>query len=158
MYENLKGKLEAEEVHKMKKIVVTALCLAIILSLGIILWNHNQWNVNEVVDVLNEATSHYGDMNTNNDKTFSLRVDDMQILLITYAPSYSLLGVSTKEYIGKPEKPSEVFDSEKELWSPICNYDNALIYDEETNKYYNVSFSGTENPAIPIFEKAKELK
>ena len=74
----------------MKKIVVTAVCLAIILSLGIILWNHNQRNVNEVVDVLNEATSHYGDMNTSNDKTFSLRVDDMQILLITHAPSYSL--------------------------------------------------------------------
>ena len=142
----------------MKKIVVTAVCLAIILSLGIILWNHNQRNVNEVVDVLNEATSHYGDMNTSNDKTFSLRVDDMQILLITHAPSYSLLGVSTKEYIDRPAKRSEVFDSENELWSPICNYDNALIYDKETDKYYNVSFSGTKNPAIPIFEKAKELK
>lgn len=141
-----------------KKIIGITVCIVVILCAGIIIWDKNQLTENEVMEVLNEVTSQYGDMNTSNDQTFSLRVDDMLILLITYAPSYSLLGVDTEAYTAKPDKPDEVFRSEEELWSPICNYDNALIYNEKADKYYNVSFKSTKNPTIPMWETAKELK
>lgn len=38
------------------------------------------------VERLNEAVSHYMDMNINDDEAYSLKVSDVQMLVTTYAP------------------------------------------------------------------------
>lgn len=44
-----------------------------------------------VVDRLNEAISNYTEMNIRDDKTCSLKVIDVQMLVTTYLPEYTIL-------------------------------------------------------------------
>lgn len=60
-----------------------------------------------VVDNLNKAISNYTDMNIKDDKTYSLKVSDVQMLVTTYTPEYTLFGVSTGEYTARPSQINE---------------------------------------------------
>lgn len=77
--------------------------------------------------------------------------------LVTYAPSYSLLGVSKKEFKERIAKPLELFRVE-ETENLVSDFSNILIYDDEADKYYNVSLEESRGGAVPVFADAKELK
>ena len=110
-----------------------------------------------LVDRLNEAVSHYTDMNIKDDKAYSLKVSDVQMLVTTYVPEYTVFGVSADAYTVRPGKIDETLATEKEQDLPICNFNYVLIYDEITDKFYNVKFQGKGKPVIPKFTDAKEL-
>lgn len=141
-----------------KKLIGMLICVGIVGTVGFIHFFEKGLTEDDVITDLNEVVKHYQDLNTDNDDSFALRVDDTIKLLITYAPSYSLLGVSNNEYTTRPIKPNEVFKQEKDLYSSICSFDNALIYNSEAQKYYNVRFKSSGKPIIPIFTEAKELE
>ena len=92
-----------------------------------------------LVDRLNEAVSHYTDMNIKDDEAYSLKVSDVQMLVTTYAPEYTVLGVSADAYTVRPGQMDEILTAEEQDL-PICNYGYVLLYDEKTDKFYNVKF------------------
>ncbi len=108
------------------------------------------------VDRLNEAVSHYTDMNIKDDEAYSLKVSDVQMLVTTYAPEYTVLGVSADAYTVRPGQMDEILTAEEQDL-PICNYGYVLLYDEKTDKFYNVKFEEIGRPTIPAFIKANEL-
>lgn len=108
------------------------------------------------VERLNEAVSHYTDMNINDDEAYSLKVSDVQMLVTTYAPEYTVFGVSADAYTVRPGQMDETLTAEEQDL-PICNFDYALLYDEKTDKFYNVKFEGKGKPVIPKFTEAKEI-
>ena len=108
------------------------------------------------VERLNEAVSHYTDMNINDDEAYSLKVSDVQMLVTTYAPEYTVFGVSADAYTVRPGQMDETLTAEEQDL-PICNFDYALLYDEKTDKFYNVKFEEKGRPTIPDFIKANEL-
>ncbi len=72
-------------------------------------WNHmylafgkNKPAEQMPVERLNEAVSHYTDMNINDDEAYSLKVSDVQMLVTTYAPEYTVFGVSADAYTVRP--------------------------------------------------------
>ena len=109
-----------------------------------------------LVDRLNEAVSHYTDMNIKDDEAYSLKVSDVQMLVTTYAPEYTVLGVSADAYTVRPGQMDEILTAEEQDL-PICNYGYVLLYDEKTDKFYNVKFEEIGRPTIPAFIKANEL-
>ena len=131
-----------------------------IVLIGIVciwLWAKNKPAEQMLADRLNEAVSHYTDMNINDDEAYSLKVSDVQMLVTTYAPEYTVFGVSAEAYTVRPGQMDETLTAEKEQDLPICNFDYALLYDEKTDKFYNVKFEGKGKPVIPDFIEAKEL-
>ena len=75
-----------------------------------------------LADRLNEAVSHYTDMNIKDDKAYSLKVSDVQMLVTTYVPEYTVFGVSADAYTVRPGKIDETLKTEKEQDLPICNF------------------------------------
>lgn len=131
-----------------------------IVLIGIVciwLWAKNKPAEQMLADRLNEAVSHYTDMNIKDDEVYSLKVSDVQMLVTTYAPEYTVFGVSAEAYTVRPGQMDETLTAEKEQDLPICNFDYALLYDEKTDKFYNVKFEGKGKPVIPDFIEAKEL-
>lgn len=110
-----------------------------------------------VVDRLNEAISNYTEMNIRDDKTCSLKVIDVQMLVTTYLPEYTIFGVSCDEYTVRPNQIDEAFTTEQEQDLPICNFEYLLLYDEKEDRFYSVKFEAAGRPVIPDFTEAKEL-
>jgi len=110
-----------------------------------------------IIEHLNEAVSHYTDMNIKDDGAYSLKVADMQILVTTYMPEYIIYGISIDEYTARPGQIDETLTTEKEQDLPICSYNNVLLYDEKADRFYNVKFEEKGSPVIPNFTEAKEL-
>lgn len=110
-----------------------------------------------VVDRLNEAISNYTEMNIRDDKTYSLKVIDVQMLVTTYLPEYTIFGVSCDEYTVRPNQINEAFTTEQEQDLPICNFEYLLLYDEKEDRFYSVKFEAEGRPVIPDFTEAKEL-
>lgn len=136
-------------------IIITGVVLVGIICIWLLVKNKSAEQM--IVDRLNEAVSHYTDMNIKEDKTYSLKVSDTEMLVTTYVPEYTVLGVSTDAYTGRPGKIDKTLTTEKEQDLPICNFNYILIYDEKTDKFYNVKFEGKGKPVIPKFTEAKEM-
>lgn len=136
-------------------IIITGVVLVGIICIWLLVKNKSAEQM--IVDRLNEAVSHYTDMNIKEDKTYSLKVSDTEMLVTTYVPEYTVLGVSTDAYTGRPGKIDKTLTTEKEQDLPICNFNYVLIYDEKTDKFYNVKFEGKGKPVIPKFTEAKEI-
>ena len=136
-------------------IIITGVVLVGIICIWLLVKNKSAEQM--IVDRLNEAVSHYTDMNIKEDKTYSLKVSDTEMLVTTYVPEYTVLGVSTDAYTGRPGKIDKTLTTEKEQDMPICNFNYVLIYDEKTDKFYNVKFEGKGKPVIPKFTEAKEM-
>ena len=136
-------------------IIITGAVLVGIICIWLLVKNKSAEQM--IVDRLNEAVSHYTDMNIKEDKTYSLKVSDTEMLVTTYVPEYTVLGVSTDAYTGRPGKIDKTLTTEKEQDMPICNFNYVLIYDEKTDKFYNVKFEGKGKPVIPKFTEAKEM-
>ena len=135
-----------------KKLFIIITGIALVGFVCIWLLAKNKPAEQMIVNRLNEAVSHYTDMNIKDDKTYSLKVSDTQMLVTTYMPEYTIFGVSADAYTVRPE----TLTTEKELDLPICDFNYALIYDEKTDKFYNVKFEGKGKPVIPDFKEAKE--
>ncbi|NBH13199.1 hypothetical protein D3Z36_03135 [Lachnospiraceae bacterium] len=110
-----------------------------------------------IIKRLNEAVSHYTDLNLKDDGAYSLKVSDMQMLVTTYKPEYIIYGVAKDEYTVRPGQIDETLTTEKEQDLPVCNYNNVLLYDEKADRFYNVKFEEKGSLAIPNFTEAKEL-
>lgn len=152
----LQKERQARIIMKKKSLlIITGIVLLGIIFICYLLQNKPAEQV--IVDNLNEAVSHYTDMNTKDVKTYSLRVSDMEMLVTTYMPKYTLFGVSADEYTIRPNQIDETLTAEKERDFPICNYKNVLLYDEKTDKFYTVKFEEKGKPVIPNFIEAKEL-
>lgn len=136
-------------------IIITGIVLVGIVCIWLLAKNMSAEQM--IVNRLNEAVSHYTDMNIKDDKTYSLKVSDTEMLVTTYAPEYTVFGVSADAYTVRPGKIDENLTTEKEQDLPICNFDYILIYDEKTDKFYNVKFVEKGKPVIPDFIEAKEL-
>ena len=136
-------------------IIITGVVLVGFVCIWLLVKNKSAEQM--TVDRLNEAVSHYTDMNIKDDKTYSLKVSDTEMLVTTYVPEYTVFGVSTDAYTVRPGKIDETLTTEKEQDLPICNFNYVLIYDEKTDKFYNVKFEGKGKPVIPKFTDAKEL-
>ena len=95
-------------------------------------------------------------MNTKDDETYSMKVSDMQMLVTTHVPEYTIFGVSADAYTVRPGQMDEALTVEEQDF-PICDFNHVLHYDEKTNKFYNVKFKEKGRPAIPNFTEAKEL-
>ena len=87
-----------------------------------------------LVGRLNEAVSHYTDMNIKDDEAYSLKVSDIQMLVTTYAPGYTVFGVSADAYTVRPGQMDETLTAEEQDL-PICNFDYALLYDEKQTSF-----------------------
>lgn len=146
-----------QELHKsinlrsdiMKKklfIIITGIVLAGIVCIWLLAKNNSAEQM--IVNRLNEAVSHYTDMNIKDDRTYSLKVSDTQMLVTTYMPEYTVFGVSTDAYTVRPGQIDETLTTEKEQDLPICNLNYVLIYDEKTDKFYNVKFEGKGKPVM----------
>lgn len=140
-------------------IIITGVILVGFVCIWLLVKNKSAEQM--IVDRLNEAVSHYTDMNTDmnikEDKAYSLKVSDMEMLVTTYVPEYTFFGVSTDAYTVRPCKIDETLTTEKEQDLPICNFDYVLIYDEKEDKFYNIKFEEKGKPVIPKFTDAKEL-
>lgn len=140
-------------------IIITGVILVGIICIWLLVKNKSAEQM--IVDRLNEAVSHYTDMNTDmnikEDKAYSLKVSDTEMLVTTYVPEYTVFGVSADAYTVRPGKIDETLATEKEQDLPICNFNYVLIYDEKTDKFYNVKFQGKGKTVIPKFTDAKEL-
>ena len=124
-------------------IIITGVILVGIICIWLLVKNKSAEQM--VVDCLNEAVSHYMDMNIKEDKAYSLKVSDMEMLVTTYVPEYTVFGVSADAYTVRPGKIDETLTTEKEQDLPICNFNYVLIYE------------GKGKPVIPKFTDAKEL-
>ena len=136
-------------------IIITGIILVGIVCIWLLAKNKPAEQM--IADRLNEAVSHYTDMKIKDDKTYSLKVSDTQMLVTTYMPEYTVFGVSTDAYTVRPGQIDDTLTTEKEQDLPICNFNYVLIYDEKTDKFYNVKFEGKGKPVIPDFIEAKEL-
>ncbi len=65
-------------------IMLTGIVLAGLICIRLLAKNKPAGQM--VVDRLNEAVSHYTDMNIKDDKAYSLKVSDTQMLVTAYAP------------------------------------------------------------------------
>ena len=140
-----------------KKLFLIIIGIVLVGTVCIWLLTKNKPAGQMLADRLNEAVSHYTDMNIKDDKAYSLKVSDVQMLVTTYVPEYTVFGVSADAYTVRPGKIDETLTTEKEQDLPICNFNYVLIYDEKTDKFYNVKFQGKGKPVIPKFTDAKEL-
>lgn len=136
-------------------IMITGIVLIGIMWLWILAKNKPAGQM--IADRLNEAVSHYTDMNIKDDQAYSLKVSDTQMLVTTYAPEYTIFGVSAEAYTARPGQMDEALTTEKEQDLPICNFGYLLLYDNKTDKFYNVKFGKKGEPVIPDFTEAKEL-
>ncbi len=139
-----------------KKLFLIITSIVLIGTVCIWLLTKNKPAEQMPVNHLNEAVSHYTDMNIKDDEAYSLKISDVQMLMTTYAPEYTVFGVSTDAYTVRPGQMDETLTAEEQDL-PICNFDYALLYDEKTDKFYNVKFEGKGKPVIPDFIEAKEL-
>lgn len=139
-----------------KKLFLIITSIVLIGTVCIWLLTKNKPAEQMPVERLNEAVSHYTDMNIKDDEAYSLKVSDVQMLVTTYAPEYTVFGVSADAYTVRPGQMDETLTAEEQDL-PICNFDYALLYDEKTDKFYNVKFEGKGKPVIPDFIEAKEL-
>ena len=140
-----------------KKLFLIITSIVLIGTVCIWLLTKNKPAEQMPVNHLNEAVSHYTDMNIKDDEAYSLKVSDVQMLVTTYAPEYTVFGVSAEAFTVRPGQMDETLTAEKEQDLPICNFEYALLYDEKTDKFYNVKFEGKGKPVIPDFIEAKEL-
>ena len=136
-------------------IIITGVILVGFVCIWLLVKNKSAEQM--IVDRLNEAVSHYTDMNIKDDKTYFLKVSDTEMLVTTYVPEYTVFGVSADAYTVRPCKIDETLTTEKEQDLPICNFDYVLIYDEKADKFYNIKFEEKGKPVIPKFTDAKEL-
>ncbi len=136
-------------------IIITGVVLVGFVCIWLLVKNKSAEQM--TVDRLNEAVSHYTDMNIKEDKAYSLKVSDTEMLVTTYVPEYTVFGVSADAYTVRPCKIDETLTTEKEQDLPICNFDYVLIYDEKADKFYNIKFEEKGKPVIPKFTDAKEL-
>lgn len=114
-------------------------------------------STDDVVKDLNEVVTNYRNQNKD-DKFFVVGVDDMEQQLQTYKSSYKLLGSSENEYTTKPSAPNSLFRP-VDMNYPLCTFKpNALIYNSDTDKYYNVKYECDDKKVMPTFREAKELK
>ena len=142
-------------MRKKSLIILAAIVLVGIVSILALTQNRPAERI--VVDNLNKAISNYTDMNIKDEKAYSLKVSDVQILITTYTPEYTLFGVSTDEYTARPSQINEAMTSENEQDFPMCDYEYMLLYDEKTDKFYCVRFEAKGRPVIPNFVEAREL-
>ena len=139
-----------------KKLFLIIIGIVLVGTVCIWLLTKNKPAGQMLADRLNEAVSHYTDMNIKDDKAYSLKVSDVQMLVTTYVPEYTVFGVSADAYTVRPCQMDETLTVEEQDL-PICNFGYALLYDEKTDKFYNVKFEEKGRPAIPDFIKANEL-
>ena len=52
----------------------------------------------------------------------------------------------------------EALTTEEEQDLPICNFDYILLYDNKTDKLYNVKFGEKGEPVIPELYGSKRIK
>ena len=64
-----------------KKILMVITGIVLVGIVGIWLLTKNKPAEQMIVDRLNEAVSHYTDMNINDDEAYSLKVSDTQMLI-----------------------------------------------------------------------------
>ena len=93
-------------MRKKSLIILAAIVLVGIVSILALTQNRPAERI--VVDNLNKAISNYTDMNIKDEKAYSLKVSDVQILITTYTPEYTLFGVSTDEYTARPRDRKSV--------------------------------------------------
>ena len=139
-----------------KKLFLIIIGIVLVGTVCIWLLTKNKPAGQMLADRLNEAVSHYTDMNIKDDKAYSLKVSDVQMLVTTYVPEYTVFGVSADAYTVRPCQMDETLTVEEQDL-PICNFGYALLYDEKTDKFYNVKFEEKGRPTIPDFIKANEL-
>ena len=111
-----------------KKILMVITGIVLVGIVGIWLLTKNKPAEQMIVDRLNEAVSHYTDMNINDDEAYSLKVSDTQMLITAYMPEYTIFGVAMEEYTVRPGQMDETLTTEKEQDLPICNYNNMLLF------------------------------
>ena len=142
-----------------KKILSIVLCGLFVLGLTTGCGSNSNKNLKEadVVKDLNEVINNFKEQNKD-DKYFVVGVDDMQQQLATYKSTYKLLGSSENEYTTKPSAPNNLFRA-VDMNYPICTFKpNALIYNSDADKYYNVKYEFDDKKVMPTFTEAKELK
>ncbi len=111
-----------------KKLVVAIAGIVLVGILCVWFLTKNKPAGQVIIERLNEAVSHYTDMNIKDDGAYSLKVSDTQMLVTTYMPDYIIYGVSVDEYTVRPGQIDETFTTEKEQDLPICNYNNMLLF------------------------------
>lgn len=75
-------------MRKKSLIILAGIVLVGIVS--ILALTQNRPTERIVVDNLNKAISNYTNLNIKEDKTYSLKVSDVQMLITTYTPEYTL--------------------------------------------------------------------
>ncbi len=142
-----------------KNIMSIVLCGIMVLGLATGCGNNSTKSLKEedVINDLNEVITNYKEQNKD-DKYFVVGVDDMQQQLETYKSNYKLLGASENEYTTKPSSPNQLF-RDVDMNYPLCTFKpNALIYNSDADKYYNVKYECDDKKTTPTFTEAKELK
>ena len=141
----------------MNKKLLSIVGIVLVGTVCICLLAKNKSAEKMVVERLNEAVSHYTDMSIKDDQAYSLRVSDVQMLVTTYRPEYTICGVSTDEYTVQPNQVSESLTTEQEQDRSICDFEYLLLYDEKAKQFYSVRFEAKGRPVIPEFMEATEL-
>ena len=109
-----------------KKLFLIITSIVLIGTVCIWLLTKNKPAEQMPVNHLNEAVSHYTDMNIKDDKAYSLKVSDVQMLVTTYVPEYTVFGVSADAYTVRPCQMDETLTVEEQDL-PICNFGYALL-------------------------------
>lgn len=136
----------------MKKKLIDVLLGIMVVGIIVVLVSAKIVFQNEVVLIkLNESASHYQELNEND-----LRVEELQELLTTYAPTLSLLDASKKEFKYRPDEAQEFF-KKKELKQSISDFRYVLIYNYEEDAYFSVELKKEKKYDIPAFTKVKQL-
>lgn len=136
----------------MKKKLIDVLLGIMVVGIIVVLVSAKIVFQNEVVLIkLNESASHYQELNEND-----LRVEELQELLTTYAPTLSLLDASKKEFKYRPDEAQEFF-KKKELKHSISDFRYVLIYNYEEDAYFSVELKKEKKYDIPAFTKVKQL-
>lgn len=121
------------------------------LILGITGCGDNSRKELSVVEDLNQL--HASCLKENESSTCNMNWT-LQEYLKTYS-SYQLLNASNKEFSVKPAEPNSLFTYGTSR-DALCNYQYALFYNKDTNRYYSVEFSCENN--TPTFKKSTLLK
>lgn len=136
----------------MKKKLIDVLLGIMVVGIIVVLISAKIVFQNEVVLIkLNESASHYQELNAND-----LRVEELQELLTTYAPTLTLLDASKKEFKYRPEEAQEFF-KKKELKQSISDFRYVLIYNYEEDAYFSVELKKEKKYDIPAFTDVKQL-
>lgn len=136
----------------MKKKLIDVLLGIMVVGIIVVLISAKIVFQNEVVLIkLNESASHYQELNEND-----LRVEELQELLTTYAPTLTLLDASKKEFKYRPEEAQE-FLKKKELKQSISDFRYVLIYNYEEDAYFSVELKKEKKYDIPAFTDVKQL-